>query len=105
MTVIAMECALESVRGELSRWFLELKPGVFVGAVNARIRDLLWERICRTDSAVGAVMAFSAPNEQKFQMKVYGDPKRTVTDFEGVQLITLSPELKSDKKEESLSDD
>ncbi len=48
----------ESVRGELTRWFLELKPGVFVGRVNSRIRDLLWKRICETDSAAGAVMVF-----------------------------------------------
>ena len=26
MTVIVMECASESIRGELTRWFLELKP-------------------------------------------------------------------------------
>ena len=95
MTVIVMESAPESVRGELTRWFLELKPGVFVGQVNARIRTLLWERICQTDSAAGAVMAFSAPNEQGFEMKVYGDPRRRVTEFEGVQLIAISPEAEN----------
>ena len=58
MTVIAMDAAPEGVRGELTRWFLELKPGVFIGKVNARIRDLLWERICQTDAANGAVMAY-----------------------------------------------
>lgn len=92
MTVIVMESAPEGVRGELTRWFLELKPGVFVGQVNTRIRMLLWERICQTDSATGAVMAFSAPNEQGFEMKVYGDPRRHVTEFEGVQLVTISAE-------------
>lgn len=95
MTVIVMESAPESVRGELTRWFLELKPGVFVGRVNTRIRMLLWERICQTDSAAGAVMAFSAPNEQGFEMKVCGDPRRRVTEFEGVQLITISPGLEN----------
>lgn len=90
MTVIVMECAPESVRGELTRWFLELKPGVFVGNVNVRIRELLWKRICETDAATGSVMVFSAPNEQGFEMKVFGDPKRKVIDFEGIQLITVS---------------
>lgn len=90
MTVIVMECAPESVRGELTRWFLELKPGVFVGNVNVRIRELLWKRICETDAATGSVMFFSAPNEQGFEMKVFGDPKRKVIDFEGIQLITVS---------------
>ena len=34
MTVIVLDCAPESIRGELTRWFLELKPGVFAGKVN-----------------------------------------------------------------------
>lgn len=89
MTVIAMDAAPEGVRGELTRWFLELKPGVFIGKVNARIRDLLWERICQTDAANGAVMAYTAPNEQGFSLRVFGVPKRRVKDFEGIQLITI----------------
>ena len=89
MPVIAMDAAPEGVRGELTRWFLELKPGVFIGKVNARIRDLLWERICQTDAANGAVMAYAAPNEQGFSLRVFGVPKRRVKDFEGIQLITI----------------
>ncbi len=89
MTVIAMDAAPEGVRGELTRWFLELKPGVFIGKVNTRIRDLLWERICQTDAANGAVMAYAAPNEQGFSLRVFGVPKRCVNDFEGIQLITI----------------
>ena len=38
-------------------------------------------------------MVFSAPNEQGFEMKVSGDPKRKVNDFEGIQLITVSEEV------------
>lgn len=89
MTVIAMDAAPEGVRGALTRWFLELKPGVFIGKVNTRIRDLLWERICQTDAANGAVMAYAAPNEQGFSLRVFGVPKRRVNDFEGIQLITI----------------
>ena len=99
MTVIAMDTAPEGVRGELTRWFLELKPGVFVGKVNVRIRNLLWERICKTEAADGAVMVYSDTNEQGFSMRVYGDPKRSVVDLEGVQLIMVQHE-KGKKGEE-----
>ena len=102
MTVIVMDNAPESVRGELKRWFLELKPGVFVGRVNVRIRELLWERICSTDRAAGAVMAFSAPTEQGFEMRVQGDPKRRVTDFEGIQLVTVSSQNGTGEDNEEL---
>ena len=103
MTVIAIDNAPENIRGELTRWFLELKPGVFVGNINVRIRELLWERICKADLMTGAVMVFSFPNEQGFKMQVYGDPKRKVEDFEGVQLITVCSEEENDFKESERS--
>ena len=52
MTVIVMESAPESVRGELTRWFLELKPGVFVGQVNTRIRMLLRALLSTIDTVL-----------------------------------------------------
>lgn len=99
MTVIALDNAPENIRGELTRWFLEIKPGVFVGRVNVRIQELLWEKICAAEVA-GAVMIASAPNEQGFQMKVSGGPRRRVVDFEGLQLITVSQEEPPGKAEE-----
>ena len=87
MVVIAMDCAPESIRGELTRWFLELKPGVFIGNVNARIRDLLWDRVCTTDEADGAVMAYTCNTEQGFAMRLAGDPRRKIIDLDGVQMV------------------
>lgn len=89
MVVIAMDCAPENVRGELTRWFLELKPGVFVGHVNARIRELLWERICTTEKADGAVMVYSSNTEQRFEMRLAGTPKRSIVDMDGIQLVKV----------------
>lgn len=90
MTVIAMDCAPPGVRGELSRWFLEVKPGVFVGSVNTKIRQLLWERICTQSSNVGAVLIYDMNNEQGFAMEVYGCPKRTILDLDGILLVKVS---------------
>ena len=89
MVVIAMDCAPEGVRGELTRWFLELKPGVFVGNVNAKVRDLLWDRICTTDRADGAVMVYSSNTEQGFSMRLAGTPKRQMVDLDGIQLVKV----------------
>ena len=89
MVVIAMDNAPENVRGELTKWFLELKPGVFVGNINARIRELLWERICMTTAADGAVMVYSSNNEQGFTMTQAGTPKRSIVDLDGIQLVKV----------------
>lgn len=89
MTVIVLDCAPESIRGELTRWFLELKPGVFAGKVNVRIRELLWHRIVQLSETAGAVMLYSAPTEQGFEIRLHGEPRRQVVDLEGVQLIKI----------------
>ena len=34
-------------------------------------------------------MAYAAPNEQGFSLRVFGVPKRRVKEFEGIQLITI----------------
>ena len=94
MTVFVFDNAKPGLRGELNRWFLELKPGVFVGNVNARVRDLLWERIKGEEMANGAVVAFPSANEQGFEMRIFGQPHREVVDMEGIQLIRVSDEEK-----------
>lgn len=87
MVVIAFDNAPENVRSELTKWFLELKPGVFIGNVNARIRELLWNRVCSAPSANGAVMAYSSNTEQGFRIILAGTPKRTIIDLDGIQLV------------------
>lgn len=89
MTVITMDCAAESLRGELTRWFLEVKPGVFVGNINSRIRELLWERLCVTEKAAGAVMIYDSKTEQGFAMRLAGMPKRKIVDIDGIQLVKI----------------
>lgn len=45
MMVLVLEKVPASLRGELTRWLLEPKTGVFVGRVSAQVRDLLWEMV------------------------------------------------------------
>ncbi len=41
MVVIILEKVPAGLRGELTRWLLELKAGVFVGKVSAMVRERL----------------------------------------------------------------
>ena len=47
MVILILECVPSSLRGELTRWMLELKAGVFVGTMSAMVRDRLWELASR----------------------------------------------------------
>jgi CRISPR-associated protein Cas2 len=87
MTVLILRAVSPGMRGELSRWMLEVDAGVFVGAVPARIREKLWERIFWKLGADGAaVMINSATTEQGFVVRSEGVVDRAVTDHEGLAL-------------------
>jgi CRISPR-associated protein Cas2 len=45
MVVVILESVPKTVRGELTRWLLELRAGVFAGNISAIVRDKLWETL------------------------------------------------------------
>jgi len=78
-----------SLRGELTRWLVEPHTGVFVGHVNAMVRDRLWDKCCKAKRTGGVVQVWSTNTEQRFQMRMAGTTKRNVIDFDGLQLIRV----------------
>jgi CRISPR-associated protein Cas2 len=89
MTVIILERVPASVRGELTRWMLEPKTGVFVGRVSAMVRDKLWEHICRKMRGGAGMMVHTADTEQGYAIRYWGETSRKVEDFEGLTLIKV----------------
>jgi len=78
-----------SLRGELTRWLIEPYTGVFVGHVNAMVRDRLWDKCCKAKRAGGVLQAWSTNTEQRFKMRAHGDTQREIVEFDGLQLIRL----------------
>ena len=93
MVVITMDSVDEGIRGECTKWLLEIKTGTFVGNINAAVRELLWERLTKKMRKGGATMIFTTNNEQGFDIWTYGDPKKRVEDFDGVVLIKTAKPL------------
>lgn len=87
MVVMVLERVPASLRGELTRWLLEVKTGVFIGDVNAMVRDRLWEKCAGRRGAGSVFQAWTTNNEQGFAMRIQGESNRSVVDWEGVQLI------------------
>ena len=90
MIVMIVERASPSLRGELCRWFLDPKAGVFVGTVSAMVRDKLWQKVCSEAGEAACLMVHSMNVEQGFVVRAFGDRQRNPVDFEGVTLITRS---------------
>jgi CRISPR-associated protein Cas2 len=101
MIVIMIENVNASLRGELSRWLIEPKTGVFAGKVSAMIREKLWNKIKSKIKDGRGLMLWNTNNEQGFQMEQCGDSNRIITDWDGLQLITIlkedDPKLRKEK--------
>lgn len=89
MVVMILEKVPVSLRGELTRWLIEARPGTFVGHVNAMVRDRLWEKCCQKMRAGGVLQVWSTNTEQRFLMRACGDTQREIVEFDGLQLIRL----------------
>lgn len=87
MTVIVLEKVPSSLKGELSKWLIEVATGVFVGQISALVRDLLWEKSLSKCNDGRVTMVWKTNNEQGFDIKNYNEKKLIPTDFEGVKLM------------------
>ena len=93
MVIMILEKVPVGLRGELSRWLLEPKACVFIGHVSARIRDELWFKCIDKSKAGGVFQAWSTNQEQRFQMRSFGDTSRHIVEIEGLQLIQIPHDL------------
>ena len=87
MIVVSMTKCPPKLRGDLSKWLLEINTGVYVGKVSARVREALWQRICENISDGQATMVFSAQNEQHMDFYVHNNKSLMPVDFDGIKLI------------------
>jgi CRISPR-associated protein Cas2 len=91
MVVVSLVDCPATLRGDLTKWLLEISAGVFVGRISARVRDNVWKRIEKYAKNGRATMVYSAANEQGFAFKTLGSGWEPI-DFDGMHLI-LRPSL------------
>ena len=89
MVVLILEAVTPSLRGEITRWMIQPKTGVFVGRLSARVRDLLWARVQKNKTTGAATMLYSDNTEQGFSVRSFGDTSREFVDFEGLILARM----------------
>ncbi len=98
MVVLSLENSPQRLRGILSRWCLEVRAGLFVGRLDARMRDLLWEKIADMATLkTKAVMIWREPTEQGYAFKTLGAGRREPVQIDGIWLVVIQQE--ADKKE------
>ncbi|UVS78396.1 type I-E CRISPR-associated endoribonuclease Cas2e [Actinokineospora sp. UTMC 2448] len=98
MTVIVVTACPVGLRGHLTRWLMEISPGVFIGKITARVRALVWARVTDMAKTGRAIMVYAADNEQGLDFAVHGHDWIPV-DFEGLHLM-LRPNPEHERREQ-----
>ena len=86
MIVLSVTDCPSGLRGDLSKWLLEINTGVYVGKVSARVREELWKRVKEHLKHGRATMVFSANNEQGMDFYVHNTTWHPV-DYDGLKLM------------------
>lgn len=99
MVVVTLTDCPARLRGDITRWMLEISTGVYVGNFSVRVREELWKRICDHIRTGRAVMIYSTAGEQRFGFYVHNS-HWVPEDYDGVKLIChLSRNLHNNAEE------
>lgn len=86
MTVIILTSVPVGLRGHLTRWLMEVAPGVYVGRPSSRVREALWGIVIDMVRDGRALMVYAANNEQGLEVRNHRHSWEPV-DHEGVTLM------------------
>lgn len=86
MIVITLTDCPKSLRGDLSKWLLEINTGVFVGKVSARVRDNLWKRVKDSVRNGRATLVYTTNTEQRMDFRLHNSENQII-DFDGLKLV------------------
>lgn len=86
MVVLVLTACPPGLRGHLTRWLLEISPGVYCGRISARVRDRLWGQVLELCKDGRAVMVFTSLGDQGLTFRVHKHDWEPV-DLDGITLI------------------
>jgi len=89
MTIMILERVSPSVRGDLSRWMIEIKAGVFLGRISKLVREALWERCVQQADGGSVLQVWRANNEQGFELRTHNPKGRIPMRHEGLWLVEV----------------
>lgn len=100
VTIVLSDCP-PKLRGDMTKWFLEISTGVYVGTISARLRDELWNRIIQNIGHGHATMIFSTSGEQHFDFRVHNAYWQPV-DCDGIKLMRRPANMNNPGQSEGL---
>ncbi|EAA8874108.1 type I-E CRISPR-associated endoribonuclease Cas2 [Salmonella enterica] len=91
MLVVVTENVPPRLRGRLAVWLLEIRAGVYVGDVSAKLREMIWQQISVLTDEGNVVMAWATNTESGFEFQTFGENRRIPVDLDGLRLVSFLP--------------
>lgn len=91
MLVIVLENAPKRLHGYLTRLLVELKFGVYVGDFSIKVREKVNNVIVKEIESGSAIMVWSTNNDIGFSLKIFGNSKYLIKNFDGLNLMQTFP--------------
>lgn len=99
MTVFVLEAAPAALRGRLCVWMLEVRAGVYVGALSQKVRAMIWRQICEHLEDGNAVMLWKASTPQGFDFETHGKNRRKPVMVGDLKLVAFQPQEQTEPLE------
>ncbi|HAK8437331.1 TPA: type I-E CRISPR-associated endoribonuclease Cas2 [Salmonella enterica] len=91
MLVVVTENVPPRLRGRLAVWLLEIRAGVYVGDVSAKIREMIWQQVSILADEGNVVMSWATNTESGFEFQTFGVNRRIPVDLDGLRLVSFLP--------------
>lgn len=88
MTVIIAQDSSDAIRGIMKRWFIEPKPGVFVGTINRGTRESVIDYIRRNSQGIKMLIIYSSNNCQGYNIEQINDTNYRSVTMTGLHLVS-----------------
>jgi len=101
MLVIVTENVPHRLRGRLAVWLIEIRAGVYVGDLSAKVREMIWQQVEVGLEDGNAIMAWSTNTESGFDFLTLGENRRLPVELDGLKLVSFYP-IEDNKDENAL---
>ena len=91
MLVIVVENVPHRLRGRLAVWLIEIRAGVYVGDLSAKVREMIWQQVEAGIEEGNAIMSWSTNTESGFDFLTLGENRRLPVEIDGLKLVSFYP--------------
>jgi len=75
----------------LAVWLIEIRAGVYVGDLSAKVREMIWSQVEDGLEDGNAVMVWSTNTESGFDFMTLGKNRRLPVELDGLKLVSIFP--------------